>query len=344
MVLPKECNLVHYESMRTNVSLSYNSFGKPEEVLSLQTHKFAPIQDQQVLIKLLASVIHPSDFGKIQGTYGKLATLPAVAGREGVGIICEVGSKVSSLKVGMRVRIPETLGTWQSYVVAEESDLWPLPSNIPVEQLTQAFINPPTALRLLNDFVPLKSGDWVIQNAANSCVGQCVIQIARVYGYKTINVVRNLVQADYLKHLGADCVITLEQLSDVREWTNGEYPKLALNSVGGSSALRLIKSLAENGTMVTFGAMTGEAIRFPTRELIFKNIQLRGFWMDAWSRLRPALEVKSCLQQVFNLMQTKKLVVPVGETYPLEQWKNALEASQKSARNGKVLFLAKNDD
>jgi len=344
LVLPKGSNWVHYKSMRTNVSISYNSFGKPEEVLFLQNKELAPIHDQQVLIKLLASVIHPSDFGKIQGTYGKLSNLPAVGGREGIGVICEVGSKVSSLKVGMRVRIPEALGTWQSYIVADESELWPLPSNIPVDQLTQAFINPPTALRLLNDFVPLKSGDWVIQNAANSCVGQCVIQIAKMYGYKTINIVRDLTQAEYLKGLGADCVITLEQLSDVREWTKGEYPKLALNSVGGTSALRLIKSLAENGTMVTFGAMTGEAIRFPTRELIFKNIQLRGFWMDAWSRLRPALEVKNCLQQVFNLMQTKKLVLPLGETYPLEQWQNALVASQQSARNGKVLFLAKNDD
>ena len=344
MVLPRENNLVHYKSMRTNVSLIYNSFGKPGEVLSLVRKELAPIQDHQVLIKLLASVIHPSDFGKIQGTYGKLANLPAVAGREGVGVICELGAKVSSLKVGMRVRIPEALGTWQSYIVADESELWPLPSNIPVEQLTQAFINPSTALRLLNDFVPLKSGDWVIQNAANSCVGQCVIQIARIYGYKTINIVRNLDQADYLKRLGADCVISLEQLSDVREWTNGEYPKLALNSVGGTSALQLIKSLAENGTMVTFGAMTGEPIRFPTRELIFKNIQLRGFWMDAWSRLRPTLEVKNCLQQVFNLMQTKKLILPVAETYPLEQWEKALEASQKSARNGKILFLAKSDE
>lgn len=329
--------------MQTNLSLIYTSFGKPEEVLSLVTKELPEIQAHQVLIKMLASVIHPSDFGKIQGSYGKLANLPAVAGREGIGVICEIGAQVSSLKVGMRVRIPESLGTWQSYVVADESMLWPLPSNLPVDQLAQAFINPQTALRLLNDFVPLKSGDWIIQNAANSCVGQCVIQIARMYGYKTLNIVRDLAQTEYLKSLGADCVLTLEQLSDVREWTHGEHPKLALNSVGGKSAIQLIKSLAENGTMVTFGAMTGELVRFPTRDLIFKNIQLRGFWMDAWTRLRPELEVKSCFHQIFKLMQTKKLILPVAETYSLNQWEKALESSQKSAHNGKVLFLSQDD-
>ncbi len=330
--------------MYMNNALVYTSFGKPEEVLSLQQKNIPSLGNHQVLIKMLASVIHPSDFGKIQGTYGKLASLPAIGGREGIGIVQEIGTQVSTIKVGMRVRIPEIIGTWQSYAIADESLLWPLPLNLPVEQLTQAFINPPTALRLLNDFVPLKSGDWIIQNAANSCVGQCIIQLARIYGYKTINVVRNLNQSEYLKHLGANCVITLEQLSDVRQWTDGEYPKLALNSVGGTSALQLIKSLAENGTLVTFGAMTNEPIRFPTRELIFKNIQLRGFWMDAWSRLRPELEVKSCLQHIFHLMKIKKLVLPIAETYTLNQWEKALEHARKPGHNGKVLFLEQSDD
>lgn len=34
-------------------------------------------------------------------------------------------------------------------------------------------------------------GDYVIQNGANSAVGQAVIQIAKAWGLKTINVVRN---------------------------------------------------------------------------------------------------------------------------------------------------------
>jgi NADPH:quinone reductase-like Zn-dependent oxidoreductase len=41
-------------------------------------------------------------------------------------------------------------------------------------------INPPTAELLLSEFVDLKSGDWVVQNAANSSVGRWVIAFATV--------------------------------------------------------------------------------------------------------------------------------------------------------------------
>jgi trans-2-enoyl-CoA reductase len=44
---------------------------------------------------------------------------------------------------------------------------------------------------MLKDFIDLKPGDWVIQNGANSAVGQAVIQIAAARGLKTINLIRD---------------------------------------------------------------------------------------------------------------------------------------------------------
>lgn len=320
-------------------ALVYREYGNPKEVLRLEEKKISNIAPNQVLIKRLASVIHPSDFGKIHGTYGYLSPLPAVAGREGIGEICEIGNEVRGLKLGTHVRLMEGVGTWLDYCVMEADDVCCVPAGLPIETAAQAFINPPTTLRLLNDFVPLRAGDWLIQNAANSCVGRCVIQLAKLYGYKTINVVRDISQAKHLKALGATCVVTQDQLEYVKDLTGGPLPILALNSIGGESALGLIKALADNGTMVTFGAMTGDKVRFPTRELIFKNIQLRGFWMDRWSRLRPKLEYNACLQQIFNLLQSKKLVLPFAGKYSLDQWQTALEMSQQSNLNGKILFV-----
>jgi trans-2-enoyl-CoA reductase len=43
---------------------------------------------------------------------------------------------------------------------------------------------------MLKDFGNLQQGDVVIQNAANSAVGQAVIQIAKAWGYKTVNIIR----------------------------------------------------------------------------------------------------------------------------------------------------------
>src|SRR5207302_4498571 len=66
----------------------------------------------------------------------------------------------------------------------------PIPADIPYDQASMLRINPPTAWRMLHDFLALRPGDWIIQNAANSAVGIAVIQLARVLGIRTVNVVR----------------------------------------------------------------------------------------------------------------------------------------------------------
>lgn len=71
--------------------------------------------------------------------------------------------------------------------------LFPLPEGAKIHPVAAATIsvNPFTADRMMLDFVKLDKGDWVLQNGANSAVGQNVIQIARIRGFKTINVIRD---------------------------------------------------------------------------------------------------------------------------------------------------------
>ena len=71
-------------------------------------------------------------------------------------------------------------GTWQSYKACNEHTLIKVRNDIPVEGAATMMINPATALRMLEDFVPLKKGDWVVQNGANSAVGLAAIQICKV--------------------------------------------------------------------------------------------------------------------------------------------------------------------
>lgn len=47
------------------------------------------------------------------------------------------------------------------------------------------------AYRMLLDFVTLTPGDVVIQNGANSGVGEAVIQLSKLWGFKTFNIVRD---------------------------------------------------------------------------------------------------------------------------------------------------------
>ncbi|XP_043388153.1 enoyl-[acyl-carrier-protein] reductase, mitochondrial isoform X7 [Chelonia mydas] len=198
-------------------ALVYAQHGEPARVLQLKDLERAELGHSGVHVKMLAAPVNPADINMIQGTYALLPDLPAVGGNEGVGQVVEVGSHVTSVKPGDWV-IPADaeLGTWRTDAVFSEESLVKLPRDIPLLCAATLSVNPCTAYRMLADFETLGPGDSIIQNAANSGVGQAVIQIAAALGIKTINVIRdrpNLQEVvDRLTSLGADHVITEEML------------------------------------------------------------------------------------------------------------------------------------
>jgi trans-2-enoyl-CoA reductase len=324
--------------MESSRAITFKQFGKPLDVLELEERPVPEPAQGEVRLKVLAAPIHPSDFGIILGKYGKLPELPAVAGREGVGEVVSVGAGVEDFKVGDRVTIPSGSGSWQTALTVPAEGLFAIPSDIPVEIAAMATVNPPTAWRLLRD-ANLGSGDWVIQNAANSAVGLHVIEMARHLDLKTLNVVRREELVQPLKDLGAD-VVVLEDSgyeNKVAELTGGQPVKLALNSVGGESAIRLVKSLSEGGVHVTIGAMQFDKVRLPTGPLIFKDLTLKGFWMDKWHRTNSKARVQIMYDKIFDLMRKRIVKASVEAVYSIDDYKLGIEAAGKP-RLGKILF------
>ncbi|XP_072356967.1 enoyl-[acyl-carrier-protein] reductase, mitochondrial isoform X2 [Scyliorhinus torazame] len=256
----------------------------------LQTLQSAELRDSDIRAQMLAAPINPSDINMVQGTYPILPDLPAIGGNEGVGQVMDVGSKVTNLKPGDWV-IPSDagLGTWRTEAVGNMNGFIKVPKNIPLLCAATLGVNPCTAYRMLSDFETLKPGDSVIQNAANSGVGQATIQIAKAMGLKTINVIRNrpdLQQlTDSLISIGADYVITEEALRkpEMKElFKKVPRPRLALNGVGGKSATEILRHLEKGGTTVTYGGMAKQPITVPVSALIFNNVKIRGFWVTQW--------------------------------------------------------------
>ncbi|MEO0796175.1 MAG: 2-enoyl thioester reductase domain-containing protein [Verrucomicrobiota bacterium] len=320
-------------------ALRYHEHGKPADVLRLESLDLAAPGPGEAVVALRAAVLHPSDLGMIGGVYGRLRELPAVAGREGVGEVLAIGPGVSGLRVGDRVRMPED-SVLVDACLASAEDLDLVPAELPIDQAAMAFINPPTAYRLLEDFVALESGDWLIQNAANSAVGQCVISLARERGVRTINLVRDVTKwSDRLKGLGADLVLadSSDFFKEIPELTGGAKAKLGLNSIGGDSVIKIIRCMAESGVVVTFGGMVGDKVRFPTRNLIFDDVSLRGFWMDRWSRVHDRAERQQMQQAVFELLARGVVEMDVAARFPLSEGINAFAVASESSRDGKII-------
>lgn len=316
----------------------HREFGNPAEVLELVEEPLLPLQTGKVRVKMLAAPIHPSDFGRIGGSYGNLGSLPQVAGREGIGEVVAVHPEVQGIQVGDRVLLNQKHGTWQHFADYLPEELYRLPNSFPVEAGALFQVNPPTAWRLLEIYAqsPL-AGTPIIQNAANSSLGVLIGLLARSRGIQVIHLARSEQARQHLRQLGFEWVFADDE-SLFEELNKAGVPKpgFAVNSIGGESVMRLIKALREEGEVITLGGMARDKVRFPTRELIFKQIRLTGFWLDQWGRNHPQQKLQ-VWEQLVEWIQRENPVFPVAKRFALHEYPEAIRLAGES-RWGKVLF------
>jgi trans-2-enoyl-CoA reductase len=325
-------------------ALIFTEFGAPNDVLKLVPQDMPLLGPGDVRIAMELSPINPSDINYIEGKYGIKPPLPAFAGLEGVGRIVEVGSAVTGLTPGQLVRPNRLVGVWRESVINAAADVQPFPPSLTVEQAAVTSVNPPTAWCLLHEFAQLNPGDWVVQNAANSGVGRAVIQIAHALGLRTINLVRRPELIDTLTQSGADIVLTPDEnaLAHARAQIGHSPVKLALNAVGGESALTIAKLLTSGGKHVTYGAMARQPLKIPNGLLIFQNLSFHGFWITPWLQQAPPQRVHRMWDALTDFWQRGVLTPGIEKTYPLADFRTALVHAQQEGRHGKIAFKMQN--
>jgi trans-2-enoyl-CoA reductase len=287
-----------------------------------------------------AAPINPADLNAIEGKYPVRPSLPATPGFEGAGVVVDLGAEVANVTEGAQVILPHNLGTWREAVAVKASELVAVPPEIEPVQAAMLKINPMTAWRLLHDYVDLKHGDWLIQNAANSAAGRAVIQIAHDLGYKTVNIVRREELIEELRTEGGDVVLVDgENLRDeVKNVTGGAAIPLGLNAVGGESALRLANCLASGATLVTYGAMSLQPLKIPNGLLIFKDLRFRGIWINQWYNRATMPERMEAFRRLFEMATRGLLRTKVEKAYPLSEAKAAVAHAAQGKRSGKIIF------
>ncbi len=312
----------------------------PQDVIEAIEFQLPAPAAGQALIKVLASPINPSDVLTLTGEYGILPPLPAIGGNEGVGRIEALGEGVSHLQVGQTVLLPVGSGTWTSHMLAEAAKLIALPAANP-QQLSMLTINPPTAYLMLKEFVDLQRGDWVIQNAANSGVGSYLIQLAKIRGLKTVNVVRREAAVADVQAQGGDVVLVdgPDLHKRVKAATDGAAIKLGIDAVAGTGTEHLANCLSEGGVLVNYGRMSGEPCQITPSAFVFRDITLRGFWLAKWFQKATPAQQMAVFGELIQLIASGKLNTKVAATYDVSQIKQAVAAAAGGERGGKILIV-----
>jgi len=293
----------------------------------------------EVLVEMLACPINPAELLIIEGKYASKPPLPARLGIEGAGRVLALGEAVTDLAPGDLVM---SLGraNWAERLVLKAGEVIKAPNDIDVAQLSMLKVNPATAQLMLTSVATLEPGGWVIQNAANSAVGVNLIRLAKAWGLKTVNVVRRESLIEPLQAIGANVVLVDGPDLALRAAaaTGGADIKLGIDAVAGAATERLADCLAEEGTVVNYGLLSGDPCQLRADQTIFKGITLTGFWLAKKMRTMKPAALAALYGDLMAQISEGSLHVDVEAVYGLADIKTALDHASREARSGKVLI------
>jgi NADPH:quinone reductase-like Zn-dependent oxidoreductase len=170
-------------------------------------------------------------------------------GNEGAGTVIAAGSEVTSL-IGRAVAIRATTGSYAKHQIVEAADCLVLPEGLSARDGAAAFINPLTALGMM-ETLRREGHSALIHTAAASNLGQMLVRLCRKDGVPLVNIVRSAEQVTLLRELGAEYVVD----SSAPDFMNALV--VAIESTGATLAFDAIGG----GTMASTLLSAMEAVQ-----------------------------------------------------------------------------------
>ena len=229
----------------------------------------------EVLVRIAASPINPSDLMALQGLYGTSWAFPLIPGFEGSGrVVAAGGGLLGRYLMGRSVAcVADKQGLWAEYAVTRAARCVALPGDLPLGPAAMSFVNPLTALALVR--IAGRGGHGsAISTAAGGALGRMIQARARMQGLKIINVVRRPEQAEEMRAAGVSRVLSTEAPDfDERlaEICRRLRCRIAFDAVGGALTGRLVQAMGRRSEVLVYGALAMEPVTLNPGTMIFKG-------------------------------------------------------------------------
>ena len=307
-----------------------SKYGGPE-VLQLEEVEKPALQDDHILVKVIANSANPADWHILRGkpffarfSFGLFRPKEKILGADFAGIVTDVGNNVAHVSIGDRV-FGETLqgGAFAEYVsvpvnvcaIMPENGSFPEMASIPVAGLT--------ALQALVTHGQLKEGESVFINGASGGVGHLTVQIAKAYGAKVTGVCSSK-KVDFVKSLGADYVIAYDK-QDIHQH-EGKY-SLVIDTHGNLTH-NDYQRMGERGVMVGFTTVGNMA------SVLLKN----AFSKYPLAQFTAEAKTKD-LETLASLVQNGEINVHLEKTYSYKEIPEAINYIEAMHTKGKVAMV-----
>ena len=331
------------KTMRAVQLLAYD--GKPESISVKQVPVPQP-GPGEVLVRIAAAPLNPSDVAFIRGLYGFKKPLLAILGFEGSGTVVETGSgMMARFMKGRRVACHASSpniagGTWAEYLVTPANACVPLRKEVEMEQGATMLVNPMTAWALVEE--ARRGGHAaMVQTAAASALGRMVVRMGKKFSIPVVNIVRRAEQVELLHGMGAEHVLNSSDPDfdkRLRDLCHQLKASIGFDAVAGELTLRVLRAQPKGSRLLVYGAMSLAPIQADPGSLIFEGKRLEGFWLTGWLRHKNLLGKLSVARRVQKLLASE-LKTDIQARFPLEEAPRALQQYATNMTAGKVLLV-----
>lgn len=304
-------------------------------------------EGKQVLVRVLAAPINPSDEIFTRGQYGVRKPLPCVPGFEGSGVVVAAGNLIGKALMGRRVaftHLDNHDGTWAEYCLTDVTSCFPLKDGVSDEQGAMLVVNPLTAWGMCH-VAEQEGHKAIIHTAAASALGRFLAVYAEKRGLPVIHVVRRAEQRDILESKGARHVLDSSDANfnaKLKTLAKELQATLAFDAVSGPMTGQLIDAMPRKSSVRIYGALSAQPVTLNPGALIFSGKSVSGFYLsELFSAqtlphlLKGALDIQNLVEDGFT--------TAVAQRRSLAEAQSAVADYMKNMTAGKVLFVPSKD-
>ncbi len=313
-------------------------FGGPE-VLSLVEVPTPSPAAGEALVRIACAGVNFMDIGQRTGRRPG-ATVPFIPGGEASGTVEAVGEGVTNVKPGDRVIYAMAPSTYAEYAVAPAWRLTVLPSEIDLVDAGAIPLQALTAHYLLHEFQHVGPDSVVLVHAAAGGMGLLLTQWATHLGAHVIGTTSTEAKAAKAKAAGARDVILYTQTNfadEVKRITDGAGADLILDAVGKATFPGDLDAVRVRGTIVVYGAASGQAEPISPNALSAKAVAVNGAGLLHFTR--SAEEIAARMADIFTGVREGWLQFAIDRTLPLAQAADAQRALEARETSGKLLLI-----
>ncbi|CAI9756509.1 unnamed protein product [Fraxinus pennsylvanica] len=312
------------------------------EVLQLKEVDDPQIQDDEVLIRIVATALNRADTLQRMGSYDPPKGDSPYLGLECSGTIEAVGKNVSRWKIGDQVCALVGGGAYAEKIAVPAGQVLPVPPGVSLQDAASFPEVACTVWSTIFMMSHLSKGETLLIHGGSSGIGTFTIQLAAYYGVKVFVTAGSEEKLAACKDLGAAVCInykTEDFVARVKEETGGKGVDVILDNIGGSYLQRNIDSLNFDGRLFIIGFMGGVKTEVNLTGLLARRLTVQSAGLRNRSRDNKALIVSEVEKNVWPAIAAGKIKPIVYKCFPLAEAAEAHRLMESSKHIGKILLL-----